>query len=1154
MTPVALALIALSSAFLFVYGVNLLFLSWLAARLEPPPPPRTVDAGEPAVAVQLPIYNEQYVAARVIDAAARLDWPADRLEIQVLDDSDDETTAIVAERAAHWLERGIRVQHVRRGSRLGYKAGALAHGLTLSPAPFLAVFDADSVPGPDFLRRTVGGFDDPRCGFVQARWSHLNEPYSWFTRLQALMIDFHFLVEQAVRPARGYLTNFTGTAGIWRRAAIESAGGWRAETLTEDLDLSYRAQLAGWGACYVEEVAVAQELPVSVGGYRRQQARWATGSFQTAYLLLGTVFKSSISWAARFQAALHLLAYLAPVLMLVQVSSFVVLLFDLDAADSDYAFLRIPVIVSILSLAPVVGFAVAQARRGRVWWRSLPGILGWSFVGAGTSLTVFLALIRSLRSGGEFQRTPKFRIEERGQEWRDGAYVSALDPIAPLELLFGLLAFALASLAAARGWWLVVIYSGLFGGGFFFLGGLSLAQSLQVLTLRRLGRGALARLRLAIPLLVVLTPPAALLLALAQLPTPFEDSYHHWLIAANLAQTGRLRDPLFGMEDTWLPGYHLVAALVLKVFGVWQLGLLRFLNVSVALATLALVYRIAGSPSRGRLAVLLTALNPVFVLTATSVVAEPLLTLALTGATAAALARRLRIAATLAALACLTGTKAWLWLLAVAGVLLLGAARQTGLRPLLRWLAPALALLAVLQVTLGAATNSVARAAQEVTSAAGRGSLAADPGLRVEELLFYFGLASLPLVGLALFGLRREIADPAGRRRLTLVYLPAFVYLGAIAVLVFGGAYSGSHRYLYPALPALGLLAAAALDRRAAPAALLTATASALLLIAYLPVLVGFGHLNQGLTAAGRSLAGVPGTLLTDSPVVAYASGHSPSDIVGSRDLPAGRAAAVTWMEKRGVTAIAVEDIDYYRAAQVLPDLTAGSGGAPFLPLAGRDDFQVPGGKPVHTYLLVTSRPAPAGKTAHLAHGLSVAGLAGEGVGFGVPLAQYPDGAVFAGSVSWSGSWRAVYNLDTMVGDARHQYRFEKVPTRGRVTVDYSLAGNRVKVVVSAVDLAPGFGHVVLLNEQSSRFDDLAATSVTSNGDRIGIWSPVDGSWARFRSAAYGLEWSLAALPDAQLLAGREFQPPVLDWSGLEYSFGPGFAGESYEITIQGAR
>src|SRR5437588_3243043 len=631
------------------------------------------------------------------------------------------------------------------------------------------------------------------------------------------------------------------------------------------------------------------------------------------------------------------------------------------------------------------------------------------------------------------------------------------------------------------------------------------------------------------------------------MPEPFEDGYGHWLIAANLAATGILHDPLFGMEDSWLPGYQVLAAAVLKVSGLWQLGLLKVLGAALGIGTLACVYTLAPNVRQARLAVALLVLNPVFLFTSGSAVAEPMLTALLMAGALAAVRGRVKLAALLAILACVTSTKAWIWIAAAVtyGVIETVRSRSAGSSRTraVAWAMPALVVLVFLQLGFAPAGHSVARGTVEAVSASARGSLPAGALSRLAELAMTYGIAALPLIAFGVVGVAL-----APRRHNTamwrFVYAPSFVYLAAVFGLVAGGAYSGSHRYLYPALPAIALLAAAALDRRAAPAALLTATASALLLIAYLPVLVGFGHLNQGLTAAGRSLAGVPGTLLTDSPVVAYASGHSPSDIVGSRDLPAGRAAAVTWMEKRGVTAIAVEDIEYYRAAQVLPDLTAGSGGAPFLPLAGRDDFQVPGGKPVHTYLLVTSRPAPAGKTAHLAHGLSVAGLAGEGVGFGVPLAQYPDGAVFAGSVSWSGSWRAVYNLDTMVGDARHQYRFEKVPTRGRVTVDYSLAGNRVKVVVSAVDLAPGFGHVVLLNEQSSRFDDLAATSVTSNGDRIGIWSPVDGSWARFRSAAYGLEWSLAALPDAQPLAGREFQPPGLDWSGLEYSFGPGFAGD----------
>ena len=213
--------IGLTSLLLFGFGLNLLYLTWRATRLRPRAERAIARGDEPLVCVQVPVYNERYVAERVLDAVCEIDWPQDRLEVQVLDDSDDETTSIVASRAATWRLGGVRIAHVRRGTRLGYKAGALAHGLTLTEAPLVAIFDADFVPPRDFLRRTVGAFEDPKIGFAQARWGHLDERYSWFTRLQALAIDFHFLVEQAVRSADGYFTNFTGTAGIWRRAAIE---------------------------------------------------------------------------------------------------------------------------------------------------------------------------------------------------------------------------------------------------------------------------------------------------------------------------------------------------------------------------------------------------------------------------------------------------------------------------------------------------------------------------------------------------------------------------------------------------------------------------------------------------------------------------------------------------------------------------------------------------------------------------------------------------------------------------------------------------------------------------------------------------------------------------------------------------------------------
>ena len=231
----ALLLVGITSVVLFVYGLNMLYLSWRSFRITPVEPRLVARGEESDVAVQLPIYNERYVAERIIDAAARLDWPRDRLEIQVLDDSDDETVAIVAARVRVWQRRGLRIEHIRRRDRAGYKAGALAHGLELTGAGLIAIFDADFVPERDFLRRVVGPFADPSVGFVQARWGHLNERYSWITRLQALSIDFHFLVEQAVRSASGYLTNFTGTAGIWPRQAIVSAGGWNPRTLPADL-------------------------------------------------------------------------------------------------------------------------------------------------------------------------------------------------------------------------------------------------------------------------------------------------------------------------------------------------------------------------------------------------------------------------------------------------------------------------------------------------------------------------------------------------------------------------------------------------------------------------------------------------------------------------------------------------------------------------------------------------------------------------------------------------------------------------------------------------------------------------------------------------------------------------------------------------------
>ena len=661
---VTIGVLALTSIALFGFGVNLLYLTWRATRLRPRQSHVLVLKDEPKVCVQVPIYNERYVAERVLDAVCVLDWPSDRFEVQVLDDSDDDTTSIVARRVAHWRRRGINVTQVRRGSREGFKAGALAHGMALTDSPFIAIFDADFVPSRDFLRRTIGVFADERIGFVQARWGHLDEGYSWFTRLQAMAIDFHFLVEQAVRSADGYFTNFTGTAGVWRRTAIEDSGGWSAATLTEDLDLSYRAQLRGWRAAYLEDLVVPEELPVSIDAYRRQQSRWATGSFQSAFKLLVPVLRSRTRAAAKLQAAVHLLSYGVGPVMLVQLACYPLLLLSVGSHRLPWPLAAASAVGMVVGIAPWIGFMVAQTRRGRRWWSGTPAVF-CQLVGAGMSLTVLIALMRATRPGGTFVRTPKHRIVERGQEWRDQAYVRVGDPRAIGDALLGLASLFIVAVAFLSGQWLIAIYSLLFGLGFLTIAFLTAADLMQVLALRNLGRRALVGLRLAAPALGLLLLCGLLLLAAAQMPEPFEDGYGHWLIAANLASTGQLQDPLFGMQDTWLPGYHVLAAAVLKIFGLWSIGALKGLGALIGLATLASVYALAPNARQGRLAVALLALNPVFLFTSGSAVVEPLMTALLAAGALAAVRGRMKLAALLAVLAAATATKAWIWIGAV---------------------------------------------------------------------------------------------------------------------------------------------------------------------------------------------------------------------------------------------------------------------------------------------------------------------------------------------------------------------------------------------------------------------------------------------------------------------------------------------------------
>jgi cellulose synthase/poly-beta-1,6-N-acetylglucosamine synthase-like glycosyltransferase len=360
----------------------------------------------PRVLVQLPLYNEAGVAERAIDAAARLDWPA--LEIQVLDDSTDETTAAV-ERAVG-RARGVPIAVIRRAAREGFKAGALAAGLARSDAPFVAVFDADFVPAPDFLRRALPLFGaGERVACVQGRWDHLNRGQNWLTRAQAVGIDAHFLVQQLARAARGAFLNFNGTAGVWRREAIEDAGGWRGDTLTEDLDLSYRAQLRGWRIVFDPDLAVRAELPPTIAAYKSQQRRWACGSTQCARLFLRPVWRSRLPLWLRSEATAHLCGYGACLAMMV-----LVLLVPMGVGQTrlllrDMRLWPIWAAVWIAAAGPIAVSIAAQRLRPRCPlrfpWADVPAcfLLGLGCC-ANNALAVLRGIVRPIRT---FVRTPK---------------------------------------------------------------------------------------------------------------------------------------------------------------------------------------------------------------------------------------------------------------------------------------------------------------------------------------------------------------------------------------------------------------------------------------------------------------------------------------------------------------------------------------------------------------------------------------------------------------------------------------------------------------------------------------------------------------------------------------------------------------------------
>lgn len=381
----------------------------------------------PFVTIQLPIYNELYVVERLVDNIVKMDYPKDRYEIHVLDDSTDETVDVTRRKIEEYKAHGFNIEQITRENRTGYKAGALKDAMSIAKGEYIAIFDADFLPRPDFLKNTLPYFNDPKIGVVQTRWEHINENYSLLTRLQAFQLNVHFTVEQKGRENGNYLLQFNGTAGVWRRETIDSAGGWEADTLTEDLDLSYRAQLKGWKIKFREEIGSPAELPAEMHGLKSQQYRWMKGGAETAKKMLPTVWSSDISLIKKLHATTHLLG-----------SSVFLFVFALGVLSVPVLFLMNPLgiqkewlavfLISLLTIIVVYYIANVEQdwKNENKLWLVVKFILIFPIflaLSMGLSFHNSVAVIQGyLGRKSAFVRTPKFNIIGLSDTWRQKKY------------------------------------------------------------------------------------------------------------------------------------------------------------------------------------------------------------------------------------------------------------------------------------------------------------------------------------------------------------------------------------------------------------------------------------------------------------------------------------------------------------------------------------------------------------------------------------------------------------------------------------------------------------------------------------------------------------------------------------------------------------
>ncbi|HXN20530.1 MAG TPA: cellulose synthase family protein [Candidatus Binatus sp.] len=470
---------------LAAYGIHryALVYNYYKNRKNVPGPPPEI-ATWPKVTVQLPIYNERYVIDRLVEAASQFDYPRKLLEIQVLDDSTDQTQQIACDCVDRYRALGLPISYIHRDNREGYKAGALQEGLKSASGEFIAIFDADFIPPADFLRRTVPYFTDQKLAMVQTRWSYINRNYSALTEVAAILLDGHFVIEHCARARSGLFFNFNGTAGIWRRTSIDDAGGWQHDTLTEDTDLSYRAQLRGWHFLYLPNIECPSELPVEMNAFKSQQARWAKGLMQTAKKILPRVLRSKESAAVKAEAFFHLTANISYPLMVVM-SIILLPAMIVRFYQGWFQVLAIDLPLFLASTCSISSFYLAAERAlyPKTWKRTflyLPFVMA---VGIGLSVRNAWGVLEALFNvKSEFVRTPKYRVEanangSKNSDWAKKNYRKSAGLMPFAEVALGIY-FSLAVVYALQNEnYATVPFLFLFVWGYLYTGIMSLAQT-----------------------------------------------------------------------------------------------------------------------------------------------------------------------------------------------------------------------------------------------------------------------------------------------------------------------------------------------------------------------------------------------------------------------------------------------------------------------------------------------------------------------------------------------------------------------------------------------------------------------------------------------------------------------------------------------------